>query len=84
MTSCYPGWYALPGYQLRYIYFIDPAYRQRLTVPILPYSEIERLGAGMYKGVKHASEVNGVTAGDQSAKDGSSPIQTLLNIDGAA
>lgn len=67
----------IPGYQLRYIYFIDPAYRQRLAVPVLPYSEIDRLGAGMYKGVKRASEVNGVTPGDQPVKGGSSPTQTL-------
>ena len=40
----------IPGFQLRYIYFIDPTVRQRLTVPILPFSEIERRGAGMYKG----------------------------------
>lgn len=40
----------LDGYQLRYIYFIDPTYRQRLTVPELPYSEIVRIGAGMYRG----------------------------------
>lgn len=40
----------LSGFQLRYIYFIDPEARKRLTVPILPFSEIERRGAGMYKG----------------------------------
>ena len=40
------------GFQLRYIYFIDPSYRARLTVPELPYSEIERRGARMYKGEK--------------------------------
>lgn len=28
------------GYQFRYIYFLDPAYRARLTVPEIPYSEI--------------------------------------------
>ena len=38
------------GFQLRYIYFIDPKYRKRLTVPELPFSEIDRRGAGMYKG----------------------------------
>jgi hypothetical protein len=42
---------AIAGFQLRYIYFIDPTYRARLTVPELPYSEIERRGAGMYKGI---------------------------------
>lgn len=40
----------LPGYQLRYIYFIDPTYRKRLTVPEIPFSRIDELGAGMYKG----------------------------------
>lgn len=40
----------LTGFQLRYIYFLDPTARQRLTVPILPFSEIEKRGAGMYRG----------------------------------
>ena len=40
----------LVGYQLRYIYFLDPSARARLTVPILPFSEIDQVGAGMYKG----------------------------------
>lgn len=40
----------LPGFQLRYIYFLDPAYRARLTVPELPYSAIDEAGARMYKG----------------------------------
>jgi len=42
----------LPGFQLRYIYFLDPTYRERLTVPELPFSEIGRMGARMYKGQK--------------------------------
>lgn len=67
LDARYPGWHSLPGHQLRYIYFIDPTYRQRLTVPELPYSEIARRGAGMYKGKKrnHADEPIGVGTGDQ-------------------
>lgn len=42
----------LPGYQLRYIYFIDPTYKEKLTVPIIPFSKIDEIGAGMYKGEK--------------------------------
>lgn len=42
----------LDGYQLRYIYFIDKSYRNRLTVPVIPFSEIDKYGAGMYKGEK--------------------------------
>lgn len=44
------GFQPIPGHQLRYIYFLDPTCRERLTVPVLPFSEIERLGAGMYRG----------------------------------
>lgn len=40
----------LNGYMFRYIYFLDKSYLNRLTVPILPFSEIDKLGAGMYKG----------------------------------
>lgn len=42
----------LTGFQLRYIYFIDKSYRQRLTVPEIPFSRIDEMGAGMYKGEK--------------------------------
>ena len=40
----------LRGFQLRYIYFLDPAYRARLKVPEIPFSKIDEAGAGMYKG----------------------------------
>lgn len=40
----------IPGYQLRYIYFIDKSYKDKLTVPIVPFSKIDEIGAGMYKG----------------------------------
>jgi hypothetical protein len=45
-------WEALDGYQLRYIYFIDKSKQKDLTVPIIPFSKIDELGAGMYKGEK--------------------------------
>lgn len=40
----------VPGYQFRYIYFLNPMARNRLTVPIIPFSEIDKIGAGMYRG----------------------------------
>lgn len=55
------GFRPLEGFQLRYIYFIDPAYRVRLTVPELPYSEIKARGASMYKGQRLG--VQGVDGG---------------------
>ena len=42
----------LEGKMFRYIYFIDSTYRERLTVPIIPFSKIDEMGAGMYKGEK--------------------------------
>ena len=40
----------LDGFQLRYIYLIDKTCK--ITVPILPFSKIDEMGAGMYKGEK--------------------------------
>lgn len=40
------------GFQLRYIYFIDKTCRGKLTVPEIPFSKIDEMGAGMYKGKK--------------------------------
>lgn len=51
-TGCEP----VPGYQLRYIYFIDSDYRDHLTVPEIPFERIDEVGAGMYKGEKISVE----------------------------
>jgi hypothetical protein len=40
----------IEGFQLRYIYLIDKSCK--ITVPILPFSKIDEMGAGMYKGKK--------------------------------
>lgn len=40
----------IEGYQLRYIRFLDPAWRSRLAVEEVPFSRIKEVGAGMYKG----------------------------------
>lgn len=46
------GFVPLDGFQLRYIYFIDKSYRERLTVPEIPFERIKEMGAAMYKGEK--------------------------------
>jgi len=40
----------LEGFQLKYVYLIDKTCK--ITVPILPFSKIDEMGAGMYKGKK--------------------------------
>lgn len=44
------GYKKKPGFQIRYIYFLNKKARERLSVPILPFSDIEKAGASMYKG----------------------------------
>jgi hypothetical protein len=44
------GWQPITGFQIRYIYLIDKTCK--ITVPILPFSKIDEMGAGMYKGQK--------------------------------
>jgi hypothetical protein len=67
----------IPGYQLRYLYFIDPTARERLTVPILPFSEINRRGAGMYRGEPRAGSVDGDTSTFHEDEGGSIPTPAL-------
>jgi hypothetical protein len=40
----------LTGYQLRYVYFLKPELRERMTVPSIPFSKIADVGASMYRG----------------------------------
>lgn len=51
-TRDFKNWDKLQGFQLRYICFLNKEAKERLTVPILPFSDIDKMGAGMYKGVK--------------------------------
>jgi len=67
----------IPGFQLRYLYFLDPSCRDRLTVPILPFSEIERRGAGMYRGESRAGSVDSDTPAIHAGEDGAVPIPAL-------
>lgn len=71
------GFKPIPGYQLRYIYFIDPTCCERLTVPILPFGEIERRGAGMYRGQPRAGSLDGEASEFHSEQGGSIPTPAL-------
>ena len=46
------GWKQVEGYMFKYIYFIDKNMISNLTQSIIPFSEIDKIGAGMYKGKK--------------------------------
>jgi len=67
----------LKGFQLRYIYFLDPTAKERLTVPIIPFSEIERRGAGMYRGKPRVRSVDSDTSANHAEEGGANPTRTL-------
>jgi len=46
------GFKPIPGFQLKYVFFLEKTAKDRLTVPVLPFSKIDEMGAGMYKGEK--------------------------------
>ncbi len=50
MSSEFRNWKPYKGKQLKYIYLIDK--NMKITKEILPFSEIDKQGAGMYKGKK--------------------------------
>lgn len=68
----------LDGYQLRYIYFLNKEARARLTVPIIPFSKIDEVGARMYKGVSYA-RTKQANSSDQLERGGVTPTCTLQN-----
>ena len=70
------GFKPLEGFQLRYIYFLDPTARERLTVPIVPFSRIEEMKAGMYRGEK-ITRGKEQDAGRPPALGGVTPTPTL-------
>ena len=71
------GWKTKTGFQLRYIYFLDLTARDRLTVPILPFAEIDRRGAGMYRGKPRVRSADSGTPGNQPGGGGANPTRTL-------
>lgn len=70
------GFAPIPGFQLRYIYFLNQSARERLTVPILPFSKIEEMGAGMYRSQK-ISRAKEQASGDHPDLGGASPTRAL-------
>lgn len=77
MKGVYGNYKPLNGFQLRYIYFLDKSKEKDLTVPVLPYSKIYEMGAGMYKGKKKDLCVGLKESANQCANGGVIPTPTL-------
>lgn len=52
------GFVPMVGYQLRYLRFVDPAWRDRLAVPVIPYDKIPP-EVRMYRGRRIAGVAGG-------------------------
>lgn len=70
------GCKTIPGYQFRYIYFLDPEVRSRLTVPVIPFDKIPD-HARMYRGKTRAGSKDVVAPDYQSGEGGSTPTPAL-------
>jgi hypothetical protein len=66
----------IPGFQLRYIRFLDPGWRARLAVPVLPFSAIDAAGARMYRGNRPVS-IGADASPDQGEEGGQQPTTGL-------
>jgi hypothetical protein len=69
----------LAGFQLRYVYFLNPKAKERLTVPIIPFSKIDEMGASMYKGISIKRYTKAISS-DQLESGGAVPTVTLQSL----
>lgn len=71
------GFTPIEGFQLRYLYFVDPTARERLTVPVLPFSTIDDAGARMYRGQRQPCAGTSTRGGAPVEVGGATPTPAL-------
>lgn len=71
------GFRPIAGFQLRYVYLLDPTARERLTVPVLPFSAIDDAGARMYRGERPSRAGTSTRDGAPVAVGGATPTPAL-------
>jgi hypothetical protein len=71
------GFKPIEGFQLRYVFFIDPTARERLTVPVLPFSAIDAAGARMYRGERLSRAGTSTRDGAPVEVGGATPTPAL-------
>jgi hypothetical protein len=78
-TKEFKSWQPTKGFQLRYVYFLNPKAKERLTVPIIPFSKIDEMGASMYKGISIKRGTKAISS-DQLESGGAIPTATLQSL----
>lgn len=56
LDKVFRSWEPVEGFSLRYIRFLDPSWRERLTVDPIPFERLRELGVSMYRGRRVDSE----------------------------
>lgn len=73
------GFRPLPGYQFRYVYFLDSSARERLTAPVIPFDRIPDQ-CRMYLGKPSRQKQSNDAPDDQSGEGGVAPTLTLHHM----
>ena len=76
LSSEFRKWKPLEGYQLRYVYFLDKSYKDKLIVPVIGFDEIKKRGISMYKGKRLSQAISSV----QEECGGAAPTRTLQEL----
>jgi hypothetical protein len=73
------GFKPIDGFQLRYVYFLNASARDRLTVPVLSFDQIDAQGAGMYRGerITRSARAKGQDSGHPPGLGSSTLTRTL-------
>lgn len=77
------GGSVMPGYQFRYVFFLNAVARERLTVPVLDYRKIKELDAEMYRGkkIKRVENIESDASACRPSEGGASPTSTLQGLE---
>lgn len=70
----------LPGFQLRYLKILDESYRSKIACDILPFSEIETMGAKMYRGKPLRAESKAIVAPEFHSGEGCETQTSALHL----
>jgi len=80
MFSKRVGAVCLPGYQLRYVKFLDESMRENLTCDEIPFDRISRMGISMHRGILRAGSKDNVASPVQGEEGGATPTPALQSL----
>lgn len=77
MIKDFRKWKPVDGYQLRYLYLYNKKDVKEITVPLIPFSELDKMGIRMYKGKSLRIEPDSKAPNIQLGESGAEPTNAL-------